>query len=1057
MRSRSSNSSGSLRLLAIATAVWSVVIFAAILIIPSFINWSEQKDKFSEFVKIATGYRLSIGGELDLRMIPRPRVEAADIILLDERGNPVARIDHASAKVRLWPLFFGRVQVTDLVLENPELNISAADILLAGKSSRAGDVGLRNITILNGRIRHGQSTSTDEEQPGAPLSGFPHIEIVFEKERQALSIAGEAIIQGVPVQLDIVRGPFATGEEGATAPLSANLRWYQSNTVGRFRGRLREGEIESDTPAAIIGQASLSGGDWSAFLTEISRVDPLPPSRLRFSMSAQIEPMPDGLALNELSLDLSGEKLNGSGVLGFVPAPSLAIVLTARRFSLDKVFTGYRAGGDFPSPPDWMEVSVKASSRRVEWLGDHLRNAVLDFAFHEGTVTLKELSAKLPGSSDVQISGQAVHAPTGWSFTGKGRLASLSMPRFADWTGLVPTAFRGTIGLRALRRLQASFKLSASQGRISLNDLKAKLGDMSFTGDLAVQPSDSPVLSVTGTLDRLTLPDPDTIQRYLLDPGLMNALDVQAKLFIGEVILTDFRAQDVSTDIAIGKGQLILDPLSIADLEDAAVQGKLVMTPGTDNVFQNFEGSVLADDAKGLVGVFGYADWWPENAPIPLEGDFVSSQSADEQQLIFSGKLGGGAAAIQLTNDTKGKLSLSFDGTKIRRDIIALLLKTSPLSALEDMASSLAVRHIDGSLTRDQKQSVLLLNLGDKDLSVHAKLTRNEAGHNTSLRGEFSLTADKPGTLYSPLPGNCPLSLKGEVDIQPEQVTVKDTSLNCGSLQTVLNAQLNTAKTRPTLALNVVEIDLSSVPWELWRGWKNVVDALDQEFANVHLLTKLFNTSAPSPFSTMDLTADLKHGALQFSLHNPAKQQQWGVAGTLLLAGASPRMDADFTLNEMSSDHLGMFLLNPETTPVEDTHVTASGHLVLTGESPEAWRSGLTSTFNLSLEGGRFGPGALPRALRPKQPDQTVPLTRAQGTVRLSGRNVRLQEFTASFAGKAIHLTGQIAGETQGTSALAKIIGPEGKNRFYRVFDLLTRPVWEDFVLVAAPAPAPSE
>ncbi|HBU97705.1 AsmA family protein, partial [Thalassospira lucentensis] len=73
------------KILAVIGAVL-VVLIAALLIIPSLIDWNGYKAQVSQAVRDATGRELVINGDLSMSLIPSPALSAEQVALGNAPG-----------------------------------------------------------------------------------------------------------------------------------------------------------------------------------------------------------------------------------------------------------------------------------------------------------------------------------------------------------------------------------------------------------------------------------------------------------------------------------------------------------------------------------------------------------------------------------------------------------------------------------------------------------------------------------------------------------------------------------------------------------------------------------------------------------------------------------------------------------------------------------------------------------------------------------------------------------------------------------------------------------
>jgi uncharacterized protein involved in outer membrane biogenesis len=105
-----------------------ILIILALLIIPSFIDWSQYKDQIKAQVAQATGYELDLNGELRAAFLPTPHMNVNNVAVNGENAKgPVtvnAQAEKISVKVAMFPLLSGTISVSDISLINPNVEVS---------------------------------------------------------------------------------------------------------------------------------------------------------------------------------------------------------------------------------------------------------------------------------------------------------------------------------------------------------------------------------------------------------------------------------------------------------------------------------------------------------------------------------------------------------------------------------------------------------------------------------------------------------------------------------------------------------------------------------------------------------------------------------------------------------------------------------------------------------------------------------------------------------------------------------------------------------------------
>ncbi|MCF8052995.1 MAG: AsmA family protein [Desulfobacterales bacterium] len=113
-----------LKWIGIAVGGLIVLIVAALLIIPMFVDLNDYKPQIEQQVTAMTGRSFSIGGDIDLSLFPWAGVALSDIRL----GNPpgfdekqMAGLEAFEVRVKLFPLIFRDIQVKRFVVQRPRI------------------------------------------------------------------------------------------------------------------------------------------------------------------------------------------------------------------------------------------------------------------------------------------------------------------------------------------------------------------------------------------------------------------------------------------------------------------------------------------------------------------------------------------------------------------------------------------------------------------------------------------------------------------------------------------------------------------------------------------------------------------------------------------------------------------------------------------------------------------------------------------------------------------------------------------------------------------------
>ncbi len=110
-----------------------VVVIALLLIGPSFVDWSAYKTQAQEQINKATGFEVDMKGDLQLAILPSPRVLIEDMSIRAPEGSSaenLVSLKRLSVNLALMPLLGGEIVVDSVKMIEPQIDL---EILKSGK------------------------------------------------------------------------------------------------------------------------------------------------------------------------------------------------------------------------------------------------------------------------------------------------------------------------------------------------------------------------------------------------------------------------------------------------------------------------------------------------------------------------------------------------------------------------------------------------------------------------------------------------------------------------------------------------------------------------------------------------------------------------------------------------------------------------------------------------------------------------------------------------------------------------------------------------------------
>ena len=102
-----------------------ILLVAAVLIGPSFVDWNKYKPQIIEQAKSAAGYDVAIDGDIGLSVLPLPQLKIEGLKVAAPRGSQpnLLTMKEAKVSVNLLPLISGEISIDTVRLVNPDIRL----------------------------------------------------------------------------------------------------------------------------------------------------------------------------------------------------------------------------------------------------------------------------------------------------------------------------------------------------------------------------------------------------------------------------------------------------------------------------------------------------------------------------------------------------------------------------------------------------------------------------------------------------------------------------------------------------------------------------------------------------------------------------------------------------------------------------------------------------------------------------------------------------------------------------------------------------------------------
>jgi AsmA protein len=373
-----------------------LLIIAAVILVPMFVDPNDHKERIVAEVKKATGRDLSIGGDIGLSVFPRLALELNNMSLSNAegfKGDDFASVKHAEVGVNMIPLLFKQLLEVDTVrIEGLTLNLAKSkdgvtnwdDMLGEAKvdqgkkqaeAPKQGEQGLLAFTIGGLSIKEAnlvwddQSTGeryqveniyleTGELAPGRSVDLNFNMDIASQKPAlmggvklttQVLVNPDDQLFSMQGLQLAVNLTGDDLPEEGIKALLEANLQVNLTTNIldlhdleltsGQLKlsGRVQGDDIQSDP--TFKGDFNLAEFNLRELMTQFGL--PVPETAdeevlQSLHVKSDFSATPELLVLENLLVELDQTKLKGKFEVANLESPAYLFDLSLNSINVDR-------------------------------------------------------------------------------------------------------------------------------------------------------------------------------------------------------------------------------------------------------------------------------------------------------------------------------------------------------------------------------------------------------------------------------------------------------------------------------------------------------------------------------------------------------------------------------------------------------------------------------------------------------------------------------------------------------------------------------------------------
>ena len=537
-----------MRKLLIGSAGLIVLLIAAALIAPSFIDWTGYKGRITAAIEDATGLSLAIDGDIGLTILPSPTLAVSSLRVVGAGDSEFVQLSELRVKIGIPALLEGRIDVASVTLVKPFINLlidengasnwsvvasnggsggSSSDGQsgsLDGSAASGSDfnISLSRLLVEDGSLRYRDLVGGHDERidhinalvSATSLDGPFKVEanVTIRGQQVDVTLTSGRIDTDRPISLDLAvktQAPQSAMQFAGTVSALTNVGQLDGrlSASGTNVGGLIAKHMGIVLPQFLSGEYSIeamvSASGEKVMLSDASVQ--LGESRASVAFDAQFgELLQANLAVTIANLNLDTLTAqapatgSGSGAVG------LAGVAFGTNQTADQktANAGDQSSDNAPFElPSNVTVNLDLVADVVQFRSGIIRDATLKAILSDGTIAVEQASARLPGASSISLSGIVQPVEGKPQFDGELVADSDNLRGITDWLKIAP----GALPADRLRNFAYKSLVKANPDAVEVTDIKVELDASKFTGGLAVALRERIAFGLRLDVDKLNL------------------------------------------------------------------------------------------------------------------------------------------------------------------------------------------------------------------------------------------------------------------------------------------------------------------------------------------------------------------------------------------------------------------------------------------------------------------------------------------------------------------------------------------------------------------------
>jgi uncharacterized protein involved in outer membrane biogenesis len=592
-----------LRILIVTAVLLIALVAGGLAAVSRLVVWDDYRDELTARAEAMTGQTVAIQGRIDLNLLPQPTLSLGQTILASPADATRLEIDRLDLELKPLPLLGGRLDVDEVRLVRPVLQMAPATDGRAGLRELAAAAawlplapdGPRRLSVIDGR-----AILPELAGPRSGRLEQVNLDLSTVGPSAAVVLGGTFALNDQPLRIDARLGrPNADSSSTLRLELASHGLGAAAPSTLTFSGVVR---WRADAPR-LRGELILAGADARSTIGTVAnasgrQVMPMAPwLATPFRLSGRVGVEEDRLELADLALGLDGTELRGHLRLLLAAAPEIRLRLETATLGVPDASASDLEGGlaPFLMLASTIRGEVDLAVGALEYRGAEVRRLRASLRLSgDGGITISDARAVLPGETDVSFAGGLAGAET--ELRGTLTAVTRNLRGTLGWLGLSPD----DVPEGRLDSVSLASDVALRQDAVRFRDIELRLDTTRVTGSLAFDAAPRPQIAANLVLDRLDLDaywpgrSPADVLGGLVGP--LGAVDAAIEARLERLTWRGVHLLDVAFTGRSVNEQLRITELTVGDFGDARarVTGAVNLADGVFDLSAELRGAHAA-------------------------------------------------------------------------------------------------------------------------------------------------------------------------------------------------------------------------------------------------------------------------------------------------------------------------------------------------------------------------------------------------------------------------------------------------------------------------------